>query len=431
MTINLFDVTWIIAAVALLTGGFIYILRVLLPWPRYPKRVRRATTRHLWVLAVGTVLLSQIPFVILQASFEGDLLPYQITFWAAPLALCLLVLIYAFRLKKLRLITLLLLIPSLGLIALSANDYYQFFPTLSSILSPDPAVTTTVTHAKSTRTKTPFETYYNPLADQPAKGTITTLNIPSSGSFRPRAGHIYLPPALYHNTGLTLPVVVLLSGYPGSPNNWLQGGVERVMDNYATAHKGLAPIVAMVDFTGVKDVDTECVNSRLGDVETYLTKDVPTYLKRHYQVQTDPEDWAIGGYSAGGTCGNVIAVRNPSVYRTFFNLTGDSYPSLNTPAETLATLFGGSKKLQAEHNPTTLLAANKNPDYRFMHAWYYMAKQDSPILMRDTLAQSRVAARTGMQVAFNTVEGYHSFYVWREGYAAFLPWFMHNTDMTG
>lgn len=224
--------------------------------------------------------------------------------------------------------------------------------------------------------------------------------------------------------------MVLLAGYPGSPNDWLHGGIERIMNNYAKGHKGLAPIVAMVDFTGVEDIDTECINSRLGDVETYLTQDVPTYLKKHYQVDTDPNDWAIGGYSAGGTCGDVIAVRNPGVYRTFFNITGDSYPSLNSPAKTLSVLFDGNKKLQAEHNPTALLAASKSPDYRFMHAWYYMAKQDSPVLMRDTLAQSRVAARAGVQVSFNAVDGHHSFYVWREGYAAFLPWFMRNTNMT-
>ncbi|HEU0266765.1 MAG TPA: alpha/beta hydrolase-fold protein [Candidatus Saccharimonadaceae bacterium] len=430
MTINLFDVTWVIVAVILLTGGCIFVLRALLPWPKTSKKKHQTTVTRVWILAIGTVLLSQIPFVILQASFEGDLLPYQITFWSAPFALCLIALVYTFKLKKVRILTILLLIPGFSLIALSANDYYQFFSTLSAIFNPDPAVTSTVTHSKDSRNRTPFEAYFQPLPGQPTTGTVTSLDIPSSGSFRPRVGHIYLPPALHGNSGITLPVVVLLSGYPGSPNNWLQGGIDRIMDSYAKAHKGLAPIVAMVDFTGVQDVDTECVNSKLGDVETYLAHDVPVYLRKHYQVQTNPDDWAIGGYSAGGTCGDVIAVRNPNVYRTFFNITGDSYPSLNTPSQTLSVLFAGNKKSEAAHNPTALLAADRSPDYRFMHAWYYMAKQDNPVLMRDTEEQSRVAARAGVQVSFNAVEGHHSFYVWREGFEAFLPWFMQNTNMT-
>jgi len=45
-----------------------------------------------------------------------------------------------------------------------------------------------------------------------------------------------------------------------------------------------------------------CLDSRLGRVHTYLTRDVPAWISAHLQVDTTPGSWAVGGSSAGGTC---------------------------------------------------------------------------------------------------------------------------------
>ena len=68
-----------------------------------------------------------------------------------------------------------------------------------------------------------------------------------------------MPPIAFSPEKVNLPVIVLLAGAPGGPNDWLNGGgAGQTLNAFAAEHHGIAPIVAMVDDLGSQLNDTEC-----------------------------------------------------------------------------------------------------------------------------------------------------------------------------
>ena len=112
----------------------------------------------------------------------------------------------------------------------------------------------------------------------PANGTVNKIDIPATKSqFEARKALVYLPPAALADSKRkpALPVVLMLSGQPGSPGRVFQaGGIQTMMDGYAKTHDGLAPIVIAADQLGADSHNTLCVDSKVyGNALTYLTQD--------------------------------------------------------------------------------------------------------------------------------------------------------------
>lgn len=395
----------------------------------------RKSLQHRWLWThVGIIVFAGISLALVcrygvTRAFPQDDIPWEMVAWALPLGIAVTLLAYNIRQLWGALISCGAIILSLVLFLLLANNYWHYYPTVSALFEHSQNQTQVTVSTEETTRNVVLEQFYQPLVHQPTKGEFQTLTIPASTHFSPRQGRIYLPPALHSNDLIRLPVIVLLAGYPGDPAHWEQAGLESIMNNFAAKHRGLAPIVAVVDFTGVSDPDTECVDSKLGMSETYLTKDVPAYLKKHFQVSPDVTDWTIAGYSAGGTCSTLIALRNPSVYRNYMNISGDTYPSLKTPSETLATLFAGSEQARDEHTPNLLLEKG-NPLYDTMNAWYYIGQQDNPNMIKRGDEQAALAAKKGLTVKRSVVVGHHGFLVWKQGFIDGLPWMMNKERLT-
>lgn len=443
MNFELFDQTVLFAVYGLvwlaLVGSVVFLWQHVSEYQhtRHDRTVakRRMIYRLCWVFGASLVA-SIATWAIVQAEFQQDQIPVGGILWIMPMYTLLGFLVLGIRSLKRASIALGGFLVSVLLVGLIVNNYYHYFGSIQALLQAtglqQPATAETVASGQQSNGKSTIvlEQYYQAPLGQPTKSTLASLKIPSSNpSYAPRDGRIYLPPALSGNDMLRLPVVVLLAGYPGSPIHWEQAGLQTVMNEFAAKHKGLAPIVAVVDFTGEKDVDTECVNSKLGSVETYLAKDVPAYLKQHYQVDTRPSQWTIGGYSAGGTCGTLIATRNPDVYQNFMNISGDAMPSLTNDKLTLDTLFGGSVQEQQAHTPNLLLKAG-NPLYRTMHGWYYYGEGDKPAMVERIKTQAKLAQQAGMDIQIKGTVGHHSFLVWKQGYIDGLPWLMNKLRLT-
>ena len=132
----------------------------------------------------------------------------------------------------------------------------------------------------------------------PKTGAVYQVSIPGVRSgFEARPGYIYLPPAYLATPRPQLPVLVLLGGQPGDPRTWVDSGqIQAMMDGFANLHHGLAPIVVMPDDLGSEFANPMCLNSRLGNVQTYLTVDVPNWITSHLQVRSPEQGWAIGGW---------------------------------------------------------------------------------------------------------------------------------------
>ncbi|NEW53294.1 esterase [Nocardia cyriacigeorgica] len=265
----------------------------------------------------------------------------------------------------------------------------------------------------------PVETGWTAPPGLPTAGRLTHAAIPGTASgFDARPAEIYLPPAYFADPRPQLPVLVLLAGQPGSPRDWATSGdLPATMDEFARVHQGLAPIVVVADGTGSTWNDPLCADGPRARVATYLTADVPDWVRAHLSVDPDPEAWAVGGLSYGGTCALQLAAGYPQVYPTFLAMSAEAELNLTDREHTLG-VFDGDTAAYARANPHDLLAERRFPG----SAGVFVVGSDDT----DTLSGSRSAYQearaAGMDVGYLELPGGHDWRVWSTGLARELPW---------
>lgn len=65
-----------------------------------------------------------------------------------------------------------------------------------------------------------------------------------------------------------------------------------------------------------------CINSRLGQSDTYLSVYVPDWVRTHLHVGENTATRVVGGGSFGGTCARQLAVYHPQLFPTFLDFSG-------------------------------------------------------------------------------------------------------------
>jgi enterochelin esterase-like enzyme len=190
----------------------------------------------------------------------------------------------------------------------------------------------------------------------PKHGTVGMVTIPATQShFGARQAVVYLPPAALVANPPVLPLLILFTGQPGSPTEMFTSGQVPVMlDSYAAAHAGLAPIVVVPDQLGAALKNPMCADSRLGKAATYLTVDVRDWILNNLHVATSGRYWAVGGYSEGGTCSIQLSAGRPDLFGSTIDILGESVPTMG--ANTLSEAFGGSRSAYDAIKPLPLLA---------------------------------------------------------------------------
>jgi S-formylglutathione hydrolase FrmB len=260
----------------------------------------------------------------------------------------------------------------------------------------------------------------------PATGRVAQVTIPATVSgFPARPAWVYLPPAYMGSVRARLPVLVLLGGQPGSPSDWLDGGgLTGRMDAFAAVHHGLAPIVVMPDALGAPLANPLCLDSRLGNVASYLRVDVPAWVAAH--LEADPAR-AVGGSSYGGTCSLQMALTAPEVYPTFVDISGQAEPTLGSRAQTVAAAFGGDEAAFRAVNPLDLLVTHTYPDTQ---AYLIAGSEDTDY--RPHAERVYAALRAAhVPATLTLLPGGHTWQVWGPGLGAALPWLATRLGLTG
>ena len=193
----------------------------------------------------------------------------------------------------------------------------------------------------------------------PLHGRVGSIRIPSVVSgFSVRDAVIYLPPAALVAHPPRLPVLVMLSGQPGIPTNMVSTvDMPAILDRFARTHRGLAPIVVIPDQLGTAYANPMCVDSPLGNSATYLSVDVPHWIRAHLNVMNNRTKWAIGGYSQGGTCSMQLGSRFPGLFGSIFDVSGELAPHRGSEEATITAAFGGSADAYEAAKPRSLIAA--------------------------------------------------------------------------
>jgi S-formylglutathione hydrolase FrmB len=322
------------------------------------------------------------------------------------------------------------------------NGYYRYYPTFYSLIGRNQAIAAALDSNGQiilqynadgkpiTSNNSTLESSLYGSMPASTQGRLYSTPIPGKISkFKTRNAWVYVPAiASADPNALNLPVLVLLAGFPGGPTDWLHGvNLVSTMNAFAKQHHGITPIVVVPDDTGTQLNDTECVNSPRGNVETYLTQDVPNYIKAHFPVSNDPSNWAVGGLSMGGTCAVMLSLVHPNVYQTFLDMSGESGPSLNSTEQTIQVLFHGSLTDWQNHQPLYLLAHRQ---YTSIGGFFASGNADDPSTVSETKQLYINAKRAGLSTVYETVEGPHTFNVFAQIFKDALPWLSNRVGAT-
>ncbi|MDQ0743174.1 S-formylglutathione hydrolase FrmB [Clavibacter sp. B3I6] len=247
---------------------------------------------------------------------------------------------------------------------------------------------------------TPLDETWTAGEDVPRRGRVGSVTIPGTQSgFAARDALVYLPPAALVADAPRLPVVVAMSGQPGTPLDIFGAGrVDTLMDDYAAEHQGLAPIVVVPDQLGAEGANPMCVDSALGNSETYLTVDVPAWIRAHLRVLPDRTDWAVLGFSQGGTCALQLGAAHPDLFGTLVDISGEVAPTRG--ADTVEAGFGGSQEAYEAAFPAAVMAARA--PYADMSAFFCSGEDDEeyrPQVERMLAAATAAGMDTRMGIA--------------------------------
>ena len=236
----------------------------------------------------------------------------------------------------------------------------------------------------------------------PSGGVLRKARIPGPASgFSSREAYVYLPPAYQSAPRPALPVLVLFSGQPGGPSDWLTGGALRSrMDRFAADHDGVAPVVVVVDPNGTPSANTLCMDTRIAKADTFLSRDVPQWIEQTLDVDPDHRQWAAGGFSFGATCALQMGTRHPDIYASVVAFSSEREPALAKERQkTIDAAFGGNVAAFDEQTPLTLMQKARFDG----HAVYFGAGSRDPEFMAYMDELSAAARRAGFAVQANPV----------------------------
>ena len=262
-------------------------------------------------------------------------------------------------------------------------------------------------------------------AKLPPAGRLVAVTIPPTYSgFRHRQELVYLPPIWFRGAHRpALPVVELIGGERGGPGDWVRlGNAVQVSDAYAHRHHGYAPILVFADATERFDNDTECVNGPRGNAADHLDQDIPRYVEKTFGASRDPRQWAVAGFSMGGTCAVDLVVEHPDVFDHFVDISGDLAPYTSTPAASLHDLYGGNVALEKANEPLLVMRAHgkyTNVDGLFLTSTQELRHQ------HEAEELSRAAAKAGIWSRVEVSPGTHVWQFAAPAFASAYPWLVN------
>lgn len=270
------------------------------------------------------------------------------------------------------------------------------------------------------------------ISDIPAHGEVSKVNIPATTShFEARQALVYLPPAALvtakHKPAL--PVILMMSGQPGSPGRvFAAGGIQTMMDDYAQHHDGLAPIVIAADQLGDDSHNTLCVDSPVyGKALTYLTKDVVDWVKTSLPAAWQAQDWAIAGFSQGATCSLQIGANHPDLFGTIIPTGSELKPTNGSESSMISRFFHGDRTAYEKQIPINAIR-NHAPSNQTLVIGAGERDRES---VRNVELIAPVAQQEGMHVtAVESLGNAHDWHAVRDTLRYGLVVFGYNTGLS-
>ncbi len=340
------------------------------------------------------------------------------------------------RRRASRVLAVILVVFSLLSSATGINQAYGEYARLGSLFGEDSYVEADLTDmAESDDGLLTIAQWRQAVADQtikdiPSQGVVNRVDVPATKSgFVARETLVYLPPAaLVSEKKPALPVILMMSGQPGSPSHVFDAGdIQNMMDDYAQHHQGLAPIVIAADQLGDAMHNTLCVDSQeYGNVQTYLTQDVVDWVKNNLPAAQDAANWAIAGFSQGATCSMQIGPNYPELFGTIIPTGSEIGPTNGSEEEMIERFFNGDRDAYERQIPINAIR-NHAPSTQTLIIGSGEKDTDS---VNNIEEMAPVALEAGMHVtAVESLGNAHDWHAVQDTLCYGLAVFGYNTGM--
>jgi enterochelin esterase-like enzyme len=258
-------------------------------------------------------------------------------------------------------------------------------------------------------------------------GYTLRLTVRGPASHLTRAVYIYLPPEYFQASysGYRFPVIELLHGFPGQPQDWITViGINTILKSLVAARKAEPAVLVMPDANGNRAVSLQCLNQVRGPQDaTYLAQDLPDYISRVLRVQPPGRAWGIAGYSEGGFCAANLGLQYGSRFGYAGVLSGYFKPydnQLGHPARRVSP-FGRNLALRRRNTPVDLVESLP-PGAPVPQFWLGVGTSNrSDTKNAEIFGQLVQSRQPGVTMKF-VPGGGHTMFTWRALIAPLLEW---------
>ncbi len=245
-------------------------------------------------------------------------------------------------------------------------------------------------------------------------GVVRTYHFWSSALHREMRYVAYLPPGydLRQNSRIRLPVVYLLHGDPGRPEDWVNaGGAAVTMDELVAEHRVRPMILIMPQGSLAQYAPaTEYVNSRYGKWATYIWHDLVNQVDGRFRTVRSARGRALAGLSSGGYGAMNVGLR----HRNIFGVLGSFSGYFIAPKQD--RIFRRQPGLFRPNSPLYYLPQLKG---RLPYMYFYSSSYDK-LSKGECVAFARKLRERHASFVFHIYPGHHRWNLWRDHLAGFL-----------
>jgi enterochelin esterase-like enzyme len=241
-----------------------------------------------------------------------------------------------------------------------------------------------------------------------------------------RAVYVYLPPQ-YFQPGWAyyrFPVIELIHGQPGQPQDWIDVvGVQVTLNRLVAAGQARPAVLVMPDANGGARVSLQCLNQAAGPQDlTFLARDLPQQISRMLRVQPPGRAWGVAGYSEGGFCAANIALQARRSYGFAAIMSGYFAPMQNRLATGSVTdPFGGSHAQRLANTPLAEVRA-LHPGAALPQFWLGAGSADRAAVASTQYFWQLLQLHQAAVPLILTPGGGHTMTTWRTEVPPVLAW---------
>jgi enterochelin esterase-like enzyme len=322
-------------------------------------------------------------------------------------------------------------LPAVAFGVAAVNKYYDYYQTWGAAFS-DVTGQVPAAPPKNVAGKpgVQFGTFLGQTIDTglaAQQGFTLPLGVSGRLSHLTRTVYVYLPPQ-YFQAAYQLyrfPVIELIHGYPGSPQDWITVlNANATLNSLMSERLAKPAVLVMPDANGGLGVSLQCLNIYRGPQDdTYLSDDVPDYIAAHLRVQPPGKGWGIAGYSEGGFCAANLGLRHGKVFSYAGVLSGYFAPDPNLLENPKRLVSGFGSPLQRRENTPMDLLQQLPATAPIAQFWLGVGGSDrGDIRIADDFRQL-LELRQPLAPPIAIVRGGgHTMFTWRELMPRMLSW---------